>query len=127
MFNPNIQPPVASPDDNGRQFNLGIASFVLGLVTLASFSIGFMMVYQALSLADPRTIVNDIDALLNLRLPVTMMICCSPILSLAGTGLGIVAVRRNVDKKIYGVIGLVINGLFLLVFCLITAVGTVLG
>jgi len=126
MFSPNIQPsPVAPPDKNGRQFKPGIVSFVLGLVTIALFCIGIMLFVNAASLVDPQSIFYDRDSLTNLSVPMVMALCCSPILSLAGIGFGIMAVVKKVDKMIFGIIGLIINSLFMIVFCLFAVAGSV--
>lgn len=127
MFDSNIQPPVVSPDKNGRQFKPGIVSFVLGLVTIALFFIGIILFVNAASLMDPRNIFSDRDSLINLSVPAVMILCCSPILSLAGIGFGILAVVRKTDKMIFGIIGLSVNSLFIIVFCLFTIISTVFG
>ena len=128
MFGPNIHPPpVVSPDKNGRQFKPGIVSFVLGLVTIALFFAGIILFVNAAFLMDPRNIFSDRDSLINLSVPTGIILCCAPTLSLAGIGFGIMAVIRKADKMIFGIIGLIINSLFIIVFCLFTAIGIIFG
>jgi len=127
MFDSNIQPPVVSPDKNRRQFKPGMVSFVLGLVTIALFFVGIILFVNTASLMDPRGIFSDRDSLINLSVPTVMILCCSPILSLAGIGFGILAVVRKIDKMIFGIIGLSVNSLFIIVFCLFTIISTVFG
>jgi hypothetical protein len=52
---------------------------------------------------------------------------CPPILSLVGLGLGIPAVVQKKDKKTFGIIGLIISGLFLLVFCILLVYSLSMG
>jgi len=126
MFGPNIQPPpMVSSDSNVRRFKPGIASLVLGVATIALFLIALMLFVNAATQTDPQTIFSDRDSLVNLSVPMAMILCCSPIMSLAGIGFGIMAIVKKVDKMIFGIIGLVINSLFIIGFCLFTVVSSV--
>ena len=112
MFGPNIQPPhVVSSDSNVRRFKPGIASLVLGVATIALFLIALMLfVNFSKAITDPLAIFLNPDSLV----PMVMILCFSPIMSLAGIGFGIMAIVKKVDKMLFGIIGLVINCLFII-------------
>jgi len=50
---------------------------------------------------------------------------CGPLLNLVGVGLGIAAVLQKSEKKTFGIVGLVISGLVVISFCLLTILGTI--
>jgi hypothetical protein len=48
---------------------------------------------------------------------------CGPGLGLVGIGLGIASVIQKTDRKIFGIIGLAINGLIILSICVLFFIG----
>lgn len=106
-----------------KESRLGIAAFVLGVAALLFFCAGFLISFgYGFSLAaqnpyaDPSSLLDQSSPLVILA---SGLICCSPVLSLLGVGLGVAAVVQKTDKKTLGIIGLVINGLIVLsVYCL---------
>lgn len=48
-----------------------------------------------------------------------VLTCLAAILTLVGLGLGLAAVIRKEAKRVFGILGLVLNGLFLLVICVL--------
>lgn len=109
-----------------KQSKLGIASFVISLAALLLLCIGFIIAFSyGLSLAANNPFYNPsmIDQSSPTIIIASMLMCCSPGLSLVGVGLGIAAVVQKADKKTFGVIGLVINGLILLSVCALFGLG----
>ena len=126
MYNSNLLP--AAPFlGNQKQSRLGIAAFILGLLAFLMFcssmliSLGYGVSLVAENpTGDPITLIDPESPII---LIASGLICLSPILSLVGTGLGIAAALQKTDKRTFGIIGLVINGLVLLSFCGLFALG----
>ncbi len=119
---PFEQPPMR------KQSKLGLASFIIGLVAFLLVCIGFIIAFSyGISLAanNPLTDPSMIDTSSPAILIASVMMCCSPGLSLLGIGLGIASVVQKTDKKTLGIIGLVINGLILISVCLLFGVGLI--
>lgn len=118
-----VEPPVVQ-----KQSKLGIAAFVLALLALLMFCIGFIIsVGYGFSLAANNPYYNPsmIDQSSPAILIASGLFCCSPILSLVGVGLGIASVVQKTDKKTLGIVGLVINALIVLSICVLFIIGLV--
>jgi len=117
MYDSTFTPPQLITPGTQKHSKIGIASFVIGivatlifcLVILLAFGYGFTMAMQ-----NPYFQVNQSSPTI---LALGLLMCVSPILSLVGVGLGIGAMAQKNEKKLFGIIGLVLNLLVILVFC----------
>lgn len=107
MYDSTLTPPPLIPRNTRKHSRIGIASFVIGIVAVLIFCLAFQI---------------DVSSLTVLALGILRWIS-SPILSLVGVGLGFGAVVQKNDKKLFGIIGLVINLLIILVFCVLVVIG----
>ncbi len=128
MYEPNLTPPPLVIEGQ-KQSKIGIAAFVLGIVAVLMFCVGFMISFgygASIALenpyADPYSMIDQSSPLILLA---SVFFCCSPGLGLVGVGLGIASVAQKTDKKTLGIIGLVLNGLILLSFCGLFALGLI--
>jgi hypothetical protein len=121
--------PVELPASGQRQSRIGIAAFVLACASSLFFCVGLLIsmgygvsiaMNNPLAAQDPYAAINQSDPVF---LIATLLMCCAPFLSLIGLGLGIPAVIQKTDKRLFGVIGLVLNGLIVLSYCALTAIG----
>ena len=135
-MNDNIFTPAPPPPamEGGKQSKIGIASFVVSLLGVIVFCIAILIsswYFISISQTDPTAVQNPwqviSQASSGLLIILGILSWCPPILSLVGIGLGIPAVVQKKDKKTFGVIGLVISGLFLLVFCLLLVYSLSMG
>jgi hypothetical protein len=118
-----VEPPVVQ-----KQSKLGIAAFIIGLAALLFSCIGFVISFgYGFSLAANNPYYNPsmIDQSSPAIMIASVLFCCSPILSLVGIGLGIAAVVQKTDKKTFGIVGLVINGLIILSICVLFIIGLI--
>lgn len=128
MYDTNA--PVLSPSDvspaEPRQSKLGIASFAVSLVGLLFFCIGFAIsfVYGA-SLAAGNPVSPSINTASPLMMAAGALMCLSMVIAVVGLVLGIVAMTRKDEKRGFGVAGLVISGLIVLVYCVLTVIGLI--
>lgn len=83
----------------------GIASFILAFITtlIVIGDVGFVLRLQ-----------NDPSAVQNFTIIDPTLTWLTVILSTAGLGLGITAVVQEKKNKLFGLVGLIFNGLFLL-------------
>jgi hypothetical protein len=110
--------PAAAPV---RQSGLGIASFIIGLVSIVVMIIGFVAIVAALGdyIAPDGTIdPNDIDPM---ELGASMMVGILAIfgslaVSFVGLILGIIGLVAKNRRKVFGVIGVVLNALLIVGF-----------
>jgi hypothetical protein len=135
-MNEPIYPPAPLPPamEEGKQSKIGIASFVVSLSGVIIFCTAilisilyFISISQTNPTAfqDPWQVMNQASS--GLIITLGILSWCPPILSLVGLGLGIPAVIQKKDKKTFGVIGLIISGLFLLVFCILLVYSLSMG
>lgn len=123
MYDSALTPPPLIPPDTRKHSRIGIASSVIGIVAalifclafILAFGYGFSMVAQNPSF--------QVDQSSPTVLSLGLVMCISPLLSLIGVGLGIGGVVQKNDKKIFGIIGLVLNLLIILVFCVLAVIG----
>jgi hypothetical protein len=127
MYDSSLPPvyPTASP---AKQSKIGIASLVLGILSLIFLCIGMIIsISYGVSLGVDNPYTTDPYALVDQASPAilaaSLFIYCTPVISLIGVGLGIAAVVQKKDKKTLGIIGLVINSLLLLGVCLLLGLG----
>ncbi len=127
MYDANLPvPPVVEPAQQ-KQSKLGVIGFILSILAVVMFCIGFLIAFgygATIAVqnpyADPAGLIDTSSPLLLLT---SGLFCCSPGLSLVGVGLGIASVVQKTEKKVFGILGLVINGMILVSICLLFVIG----
>ena len=125
MYDSSFAPPPLIPSPAQKHSKIGIASFVVGilaalvfcLVILLAFGFDFLMAAQ-----NPTFQINQNSPTV---LSLGLVMCLSPVLSLVGVGLGIAAVLQKNVKKLFGILGLVLNLMTILTFCILVGIGFV--
>lgn len=133
MYEPIASPPVVPQPSvtSEKHSGIGIASFIVSILGLLIFCVAMLIsVGYGVSLAgsNPNAGQNPYGSI-DLGAPAMMVAIilswCGPILNLVGIGLGIAAVLQKNDKKTFGIVGLVISGLVVISFCLMTILGSI--
>jgi uncharacterized BrkB/YihY/UPF0761 family membrane protein len=120
---PILPPSEASPLEP-KQSKVGIASFIVSLIGVLLFCIGFVVsfVYGAsaamINPANPQVDTNSPAILI-----AGVLMCLSMVILVAALVLGIVAMTRKDEKKGFGIAGLVISALILIAYCALTVIG----
>jgi hypothetical protein len=131
MFEPTFTapppppPPFPAPEGQ-KQSKIGIASFVIALVALLLFCVGFILSFGygfTLAMNNPNFSASSIDRNSPMVVIATGLFFCSPVIGLIGSGLGIASIIQKTDKKTFGIIGLVINSLIILSLCVLFVIG----
>lgn len=132
MDNFSLPPvPPSLPSSGQRQSRLGIASFALACVGSLLFCAGFLVSvgYGVSIVAENPFAGQDPYAAIDQSAPIfllaVLLMCCAPVLSLVGVGLGIPAVIQKTEKRLFGVLGLALNGLIVLSYCALTVFGLI--
>jgi hypothetical protein len=108
MIDSSTTPPAPAGPIMAGHSRLGIASFALAILAIMVICVDIIV---ALAVKTNPTVLsgyNIIDVALT---------CSADVLTLVGLGLGIAAVVQKKDLKIFGTLGLILNGLFLLGIC----------
>ncbi len=122
MYDPTLTPPPLIPSVTQKHSRIGIASFVIGIVAVLILCLAFLLAFgYGFSMASQNPSFQ-VDQSSPTVLALGVLICISPILSLVGLGLGIGAAMQKNDRKLFGIIGLVLNLLIILVFCVLVVV-----
>jgi hypothetical protein len=130
MYDSTLNPPqVPLPQLPGdqKQSPIGIASFVISILALLLVCVAIIVAFSygiSVGLNNPYN--PQVDTSSPVIIGVAVLICLSPLLSLVGVGLGIGAVVQKTQKKTFGIIGLILNGLILVAICVLYLIG-VLG
>lgn len=98
----------------------GIASFVIALVTVAAYAITFLYVgAQASSILNEnnKLIADSAEAIMYLGLSVLLLAAVNVI----GAVIGIIGLTLRKRRKVFAVIGTIINAVILLLFMLLIA------
>jgi hypothetical protein len=117
--------PSSPTDGKNKQSRLGGISITIGVVSIVLFILSYLLTYVANNynhlhfywrtayfFAENEDTLNAIGNLL---------LCFIPLLPLAGMIVGIISIRNKQERKVVGVIGLVINiALLLLLICIFT-------
>jgi hypothetical protein len=123
MVDPSFIPATNIPADTQKHSKIGIASFVVGIVALLIFCLAIVLAFgYGVTLASQNRsfqVTTGNTTVLTLGL----MIFISPALSLVGAVLGFVAVFQKNSKKLFGILGLVLNMLTILAFCVLLVIG----
>jgi hypothetical protein len=108
MYPPDGLSPLLPLPEIKKYSRFGIASFILSLLAIIIICADMSIV---LILLKNTTFIENYKA-------VDSLITCSTAgLAITGLGLGIVSVTQKDKNKVFGILGLVFNGLFLLGFC----------
>ena len=121
---PLPEPPPPEPEVR-KHSRLGIASFVLSIVSLGLVCLFFIFAYvlgtnTSMASSSGVSVVGWV------------FICGIGLSTLAGVGLGIAAVVKPAQSKVFGILGIIFNALIMLGFCLfiliaVFAAASVLG
>jgi len=96
-----------------KHSRLGIASFISATlaVVIVLGDIAVITLFQS-----RHTLLKGLNAM------DSIVTCFTPLLTLVGVGLGVISIDRREPKRVFGVLGLVFNGLFLLTVCVLYAI-----
>ena len=126
MYDSTVTPAPLIPAETKKQSKIGIASFVIGIVALLIMCISLVLaIIYAIPIASQTTSITSSQIELSSPIVKTLgiLMLISPLLSLVGAVLGIVALVQKNHRKTFGVIGLVLNLLIILVFCIMFGLG----
>jgi small-conductance mechanosensitive channel len=114
-------PPV--PAANQSHSRLGIASFVIGLISFIIFCLAIVLAFgYGVSIASTAPSIQSLESS-PMIITFGVMMLVSPVVSLVGAVLGFVAVFQKVKKKLFAILGIVVNLLVVLVFCALLVIG----
>lgn len=130
--------PITQPDAPLRHSGLGIASFVMGLVGILGFIVVSAVVVSLISSSidltrlvdangNPTMTEEEVIAALTPILPYVIMYPLIFVIHFVGLILGIVGLARAGYKKVFAIIGTVLNGLALLVTVLFLMISIAAG
>ncbi|MGA2504591.1 MAG: hypothetical protein ABSG01_10925 [Anaerolineales bacterium] len=125
MVDPFFTPAAATPSDSQKHSRIGIASFVIGLVSMFIFCLAIVLAFGyglSITATNPSFQVEQSNPTV---LGLGLLLFSSPILSLVGAVLGFVAVFQKDKKKLFSVLGIVLNLLIMLTFCALLVIGLV--
>jgi putative exporter of polyketide antibiotics len=91
-----------------KHSKLGIASLVLAIVATLVFCVDIVLIIGITGGTNTTSQSQLLDSALS---------CIAAISAITGLGLGIAAVVQKNTKKLFGILGLVINGVYLLIYC----------
>jgi hypothetical protein len=126
MYDSTATPAPLIPAETKKQSKIGIASFVIGILAMLIFCIALVLaIIYAIPIASQITSTTSyqIDQSSPTVISLGILMLISPLLSLVGAALGIGALVQKNHKKTLGVIGLVLNLLIILVFCVMFILG----
>jgi hypothetical protein len=100
-----------------KHSGIGIASFVIGILVVIMLCITFAVAGGSSGISSTGSSYS------NLMTGIGLLACGTIALALVGVGLGIGGIVQKNVKKVFGIIGLVLNALVLLGLCGIVALG----
>jgi hypothetical protein len=119
---PFIPAPI-TPSDTKKHSRIGIASFVIGIVSMLIFCLAILLAFgYGITIASLNPSIQSLQSSPTI-LVLGLVLFLSPILGLVGVVLGFVAVFQKNNKKLFAVLGLVFNFLIILVFCVLLVFG----
>jgi hypothetical protein len=125
MVDPFFTPAPVTPSGMQKHSRIGIASFVIGLVSMFIFCLAIVLAFGyglSITATNPSFQVEQSNPTV---LGLGLLLFSSPILSLVGAVLGFVAVFQKDKKKLFSVLGIVLNLLIMLAFCALLVIGLV--
>jgi hypothetical protein len=123
MVDPSFIPSPFTPSDTKTHSRLGIASFVIGLVSMFIFCLAIVLAFGfGVSIASTNPSIQSLQTSPTI-LAFGLMMLISPFFGLVGAVLGFVAVFQKDKKKLFGVLGIVLNLLIVLAFCALLVTG----
>jgi small-conductance mechanosensitive channel len=123
MIDSPFPPAPLIPSETQKHSRLGIASFVIGLVSLIIFCLAVVLAFgYGVSIASSTPSVQSLESSPTI-LVFGLMMLVSPFLGLVGAVLGFVAVFQKDKKKLFGILGIVVNLLIVLAFCALLVIG----
>jgi hypothetical protein len=110
MYEPIVTPPVIPPPPplGQKHSTLGIISLILAFLAAIILCVNVALIVGITGGTNITTEVQLLDAGLS---------CIAAIIAITGLGLGIAAVLQKNTKRLFPILGLVLNGLYLLVYC----------
>lgn len=123
MSDTTFAPPPIIPPDTRKHSRIGLASFVISIVAAMIFCLAFLLAFGygfSMAAQDPS---YEFDQGSPFILTLGLLMCISPFISMVGLGLGIGAMVQKTDKKLFGIIGLVVNLVVILTFCILASIG----
>lgn len=125
MYDPNFPPPVTAdplappPPVAQKHSGVGIASFVIGILSLIMVCITFIVAGGSGGVSEYSSSYES------LMTGIGLLACGTIALTLVGVVLGIVGVAQKNVKKLFAILGLSANGLVMLSLCLIIVIGMI--
>jgi uncharacterized membrane protein len=123
MVDPSFMPTPLTPSDTKTHSRLAIASFVIGLVSMFIFCLAIVLAFgYGASIASTNPTIQNLQTSPTV-LAFGLMMLVSPFFGLVGAVLGFVAVFQKDKKKLFGILGIVLNLLIVLAFCSLLVIG----
>jgi hypothetical protein len=123
MLEPSFTPAPTIPLENPRHSKIGVASFVVGIVSMLIFCLAIVLAFgYGISIAASNPTIQNLQSSPTI-LALGLILFLSPVLSLVGVVLGFVALFQKNSKRLFAVLGLVFNFLIILAFCVLLVVG----
>jgi hypothetical protein len=116
MYEPVVAPPVIPPPPppvEQKQSIMGIISLVLAVIA---------SIIMCVDVALIAGITGGTNIIPETRLLDAGLSCIAAIIAITGLGLGIAAVIQKNTKRVFPILGLVFNGLYLLGYCGLVAI-----
>mgnify|MGYP001175469893 CR=1 FL=1 len=105
---------------NFKHSGPGIASFVISLVTLLGYAISFLIVGgMASSIMNEAGNLSTDSSQSIMFLGLSVLVLAA--LNVIGVVIGIIGISLRKRRKVFGIIGTIINGLIILLFMLLVA------
>lgn len=123
MVDSSFIPATNIPSNAQKHSRIGIASFVVGIVSMLIFCLAILLAFGygfSMTAQNPSFQVSRSSPII---LALSLMMLISPVLSLVGAVLGSVAVFQQNLKKLFAILGLVFNMLVILAFCVLLVIG----
>lgn len=118
-----LPPPPLIPPDTRKHSIVGIASFAIGIVAVMIFCLALLFAFGYGIFIVAQNPASRVDQSSSTILVLGLFLFISPLLSLVGVGMAIGAIVPKTDKKLFGILGLVLNLLIILVFCALVVIG----
>lgn len=123
MIDSPFAPAPLIPAETQKHSRLGIASFVIGLVSMIVFCLAIILAFgYGVSIASTTPSIQSLETSPTI-LVFGFLMLISPFIALIGAVLAFVAVFQKDKKKLFGILGIVVNLLIVLAFCALLVIG----